>query len=340
MIANSQRWKQGLIVACLISFVVCLTAFNATKARILVVHSRSATSAWVQAVDAGMEQALANNRRPVNMTWMYLNLDAPGSQARRPQNRAALQRMLHQLDPQLVIAVDDEANALMAETALQRQNTRVLYVSVDRPPQSYGYGQSARVSGISETLPLAAIRDLATTLFPNRRPSVAVIGIDTPTGQAEMAQVRQFDWGHVQLSDSQLVASANDWRGVVDKISTDLLIVLSTSALPEPNGGLTPADHLIGWTQKHAQALPIGTQIDFVPSGGALSIAPPPEVYGQEAIADALDWLDQRRSPGAPAARSNAHFQVGLRQSGLRARGVQVPAIYSEAARAVGALYP
>lgn len=337
---NSQRWKQGLVAACLISFVAWLTAFNGTKARILVVHSRSATSTWVQAVDAGMKKALAGNRRPVNVTWMYLGLETPASQARRPQNRAALQRMLSQFGPQLVIAVDDEANALMGETALRGQTSRVLYLSLDRPPQHYGYGRSPRVSGISERLPLAAIKDLAILLTSQGRPSVAVIGIDTPTGQAEMAQVRQFDWGGVELSSSALVRSADNWRSVVRSTTSDLLLVLSTSALPEPNGRLTSAAELIRWTQTHARALPIGTQIDFVPSGGALSIAPPPELYGQQAIVDALDWLDQRRSPGAPAARTNAHFQVGLREGGLAARGVQLPAIYSEAARAVGALYP
>lgn len=338
--ATQQPWQQRLVVACLLSYVVLLAAFNATKARILVVHSSSASAPWVKAVDAGMRQALASNRRPLSISWMYLDLASPGNQTRRAQSRAALQRMLKQINPDLVIAVDDEANALMAQTARNTKRTRILYVSLDRLPSRYGYSDLGQVSGIRETLPLAAIRDAATTLIAGRRPTAAVIGIDTPTGQAEMAQVRAFAWGAVQIKATRSVATAAAWRAFVRSSSTDLLIVLSTQALPEPNGALTPADALIRWTQQHAKAMPIGTQVDFVPAGGALSLAPPPQAYGQQAIAEALDWLDQRRSPGPPPAKTNDHFQVGLRQSALAARGLQLPPIYREAARAAGALYP
>jgi len=337
---NRNMWQQRLIAASLLSFVLWLGVFNATKARILVVHSSSASTPWVQAVDAGMQQALEGNRRPISISWMYLDLQSPATKRQYHQSRAALQRMLDQIDPDVVIAVDDEANALISQTAASSKRTRILYVSVDRSPHTYRYGGDAQVSGISETLPLAAIRDAATTLYAGRELTAAVIGIDTPTGQAEMAQVRDFDWGPINIKASRLVATAAAWREFVSSTPADLLLVLSTYGLPEPNGTITPAGPLIRWTQEQAQALPIGTQIDFVPSGGALSFAPPPLVYGQEAITAALDWLDQRRSPGPPAAQTNAHFQVGLRQSALAARGLRLPAIYSEAARAAGALYP
>lgn len=116
--------------------------------------------------------------------------------------------------------------------------------------------------------------------------------------------------------------------------TADLLVVLSTDGLPEP------AAQLIRWTQAHAEGLPIGTQIDFVPQGGALSFAPPPGVFGREAIREPLDWLDKRHSPGAPAPMVIAHFKVGLRQSALESRGLRLPSIDSEAARDAGALYP
>lgn len=340
MAANRKTWQHRLIAASMISFVLWLGVFNATKARLLVVHSSSASTPWVQAVDAGMQQALANNRRPISVSWMYLNLQSPTHQRQRQQSRAALQRMLDQVAPDVVIAVDDEANALMTQTALPSKGTRILYVSVDRSPNSYAYGDSVQVSGISETLPLAAVRDAAMTLFNGRRLTAAVIGIDTPTGQAEMAQVRDFDWGPISIKASRLAATTAAWREFVRSTPADLLLVLSTQGLPEPDGSITAAGPLIRWTQAHAQALPIGTQIDFVPEGGALSFAPPPMAYGKQSIAAALDWLDQRRSPGPPPAGTSAEFQVGLRQSVLAERGLQLPPIYREAARAAGTLYP
>ena len=326
--AMGTRCKNLLVVACLLSFVVLLGAFNVTKARILVVHSQAADAPWVQAMDAGMRQALDTNRRPVSVSWMYLDLAAPTSRDRET------------VDPDVLIAVGDEANALVSRKVPAAWATRILYVSIDRPPESYGYRGSSQVSGITEALPLAAIRDAATTLFSDQPPSAAVIGLDTPTGRAELAQVQAFDWGGVTITASRLVASAPAWREFVTRTQADLLVVLSTHALPEASGRLTPADQLVRWTQQRSGALPIGTQIDFVPMGGALSFAPPPAVFGQQAIHDALNWLDARSSPGAPAPTTVDHFQVGLRSSALAARSLRLPPIYTEAAREAGALYP
>lgn len=337
---KNSGWKNLLIAACLLSFVLCLGAFNATKARLLVVHSKGPDTAWVQAMDAGMRQALEDNRRPVNVSWLYLDLAAPSTPDRRRQAQASLQRMLEQVDPDVLIAVDDEANDLIAPIILGRKATRILYVSLDGPTDRYGYSGSNQVAGIAETLPLDAIREAATTLFSGRQPRAAVIGLDTPTGRAEMAQVRSFDWGEVRLSKTALVSTAEAWRTFVNTSPADLLVVLSTDGLIEANGQIAPAAELIRWTATQAKALPVGTQIDFVPQGGALSFAPPPQTFGQQAIRDALDWLDGRQSPGAPASKVVSHFQVGLRQNALQARGLLLPAIYREAARAAGALYP
>lgn len=336
------RSKNLLVVACLLSFVVLLGAFNATKPRILVVHSQAADAPWVQAMDEGMRQALNSNRRPVSVSWMYLNLAIPTSRERDQDtlSKASLQRMLETVDPDVLIAVDDEANALISRTVFPSQSTRILYVSLDRQPETYSYGGSSQVSGIAETLPLEAIRDAATTLFSNRTPRAAVIGLDTPTGRAELAQAQAFDWGGVTITRSKLVASASAWRAFVSSTQADLLVVLSTQALPEANGKLTSAEQLVRWTQQRSDALPIGTQIDFVPMGGALSFAPPPAVFGQQAIKDALNWLDGRSSPGAPPPTTVDHFQVGLRSSALASRGLRLPPIYAEAAREAGSLYP
>lgn len=87
------------------------------------------------------------------------------------------------------------------------------------------------------------------------------------------------------------------------------------------------------WTQEHAKALAIGTALDFVADGGALSFSPPPDDYGQKAIQLALDWLDDRSTPGAPPPVESAHFDVAIRQDALARRRLSLPSIYIEAAR-------
>jgi hypothetical protein len=93
------------------------------------------------------------------------------------------------------------------------------------------------------------------------------------------------------------------------------------------------------WTEENSPALPIGTEVDFVADGGGLSFSPPPDDYGEKAIELALDWLDDRDTPGAPPPVVSDHFEVAVRQSRMADRGIALPPIYIEAARENGTLH-
>ncbi len=336
----SKNWKSLLLIGSLLSFLVLLGAFNATKPRILVLHSMTADSPWVAGVDRGMREQLDANRRPVSVEWMYMNATAPTARVRIEEERAAARRAVDRVDPDVLIAVDDEANLLVARDYVGRTTPRILYVSLNRPPADLGYAGAPNVSGVSERLPFAAISDAVRTLFPGRAPTVSVIGVDGPTGQAEMAQVREFDWGTIRLAGTALVSTAGAWRDFVTAARSDVVVVLSCHDLPEADGAVFAAPDVIRWTQQHSTALPIGTQIDFVPAGGGLSFSPSADDFGRRAIALALDWLDDRSTPGPPPPVESSHFQVGARPSALAAHGITLPPIYIEAAREAGSLFP
>jgi hypothetical protein len=335
----TRLWKNLLIGGFLAAFVVLLGFFNATKPRIMVLHSATENSSWAEQVDAGMREALSRNRRPLTVEWHYLGVDAP---TRSPQNReaeAGAFRALKRFNPDLLIAVDDEANSLVARDYVGRARPRILYVSLNRPPADFGYADALNVSGIAEQLPLAAVRDVMRDLFPGRTPTLAILGVDNETGRAEMAQARSFNWESVVVGESTLVSTAEQWRDFVASDTSDILLVLGTHDLPDANGRIATAAEINRWTQENSSSLPIGTQVNFVEDGGGLSFAPPPDDSGAKAIELALDWLDGRDTPGAPAPVVSDHFEVAVRPSKLLERGVVLPPIYREAARENGTLY-
>lgn len=331
-------WRSLLIAGFLATFVILLGHFNATKPRILVLHSAARDSPWVSQMDAGMRKALQRNRRPVSVEWMYMGVTSPSLRNAR-EAAAEAQRGIGRTDPDLLIAVDDEANALVARDYVGRDTPRILYVSIDRPPAAYGYAGAPNVSGIADLLPWAAFRDVLTDIF-GARADVAVVGVDNESGRAELDQIRAFDWGPVTVGRADLVASAPAWREAVARADgADALIVLGAQALPDGDGRLVSAAELSRWTEQNSRPLPIGTEVDFVTDGGALSLAPPPDNYGEQAIELALDWLDDRRTPGPPPPVTSSHFEVALRQDLLARRGVVLPPIYAEAARENGTLF-
>lgn len=332
-------WRNLLIAACLLSFVVLLGFFNTTKPRILVLHSAAEDSRWAIEVDRGMRQALEGNRRPVDVEFMYMDVTSPVTARRTEEAVAEARRAIGRVDPDVLIAVDDEANALVARAYVGHASPRILYVSIDRPPKDFGYTDAGNVSGISEQLPYGGVRDAVTAIFPGRTPRLAVIGVDSTTGRAELAQVQAFEWGPIQLGEQELVSTAPKWREAVEQMAgADALLVLTTQDLLD-NGAVVTAAELSSWTQQYSRPLPIGTEVGFVESGGGLSFSPPPDYYGEQAIRLALDWLDGRSTPGPPPPVDSAHFEVAIRQGRLAERGIAMAPIYLQAARENGTLY-
>lgn len=334
-----KTWKTLLVLSCLLSFVLLLGFFNDGKPRILVLHSGGEQSPWVQQVDRGMREALESNRRPVSVEWMYMDVAGPDAGRAVGPAQAEARRAISREDPAVVIAVDDEANQLVARDYVGPGSPRILYLSLDRPPADYGYPGAPNVSGISERLPFAAVKDAVAALLPGRTPTVSVIGVDGITGRAEMAQTGEFDWAPLKVKARRLVSSGQAWRDFVSSADSDVLVVLSCQDLPDNGGAVFTAADAARWTQDNSPALPIGTQVDFVTNGGGLSLSPDPDEYGSSAIRLALDWLDERSTPGPPAPLESSHFEVAIRQDALARHGVSAPSIYLEAARENGTLF-
>jgi len=333
-------WRNLLIGGFLLTFVLLLGFFNAAKPRIMVLHSGSAGSVWVDQVDQGMRAALAANRRPVSVEWSYLGLASPPGRG-VAESTAEARRAIDRFKPDVLIAVDDEANSFVAQHYVGRDKPHILYVSIDRAPAAYGYADAPNVSGIAEQMPWAAIRDALIQMFPGRAVRLPVVGVDGPTDRAEVAQLKAFDgWGPIAIGEPALVSTAGAWRDAVTRADGDALLVLGPQDLPGDDGSTVTAADLSRWTQDNARPLPIGTQVDFVPAGGVLSFAPAPDDYGRKAIELALDWLDDRATPGPPPPVTSSHFDVAVRTEALARRGFALPQIYLEAARENNSLFP
>ena len=338
----TRNWTAFLVGAVLIAFFVMLVGFNATKPRILVLNSKPEDSVWSLKFNQGVTEALKRNRRPVSVEWSYLDFDGAGGRLSPAVEQAELLRAMQRFQPDVLIAVDDEANSFVARDYAGRDKPRIIYVSIDREAAHYGYEGARNVSGVANFLPLTAFQDLAGVLGKGSPVRIAVLGVDSETAQAELAQIASFDWSPHKLVTSATVSTAEDWERFVLGADADMLLVLDNDELPRSASDPSPvaAAELIRWTEEKSSALPVGTDVNFVEAGGGLSFAPPPDDYGEKAIDLALDWLDHRTSPGAPTPVASSHFEVAVRQDQLVQRGVVLPPIYIEAARENGTLYP
>lgn len=340
-------WLVGLF---LLTMLAGLVTFNLTKSRVLVLHSGQRSNGWVQRIDDGMRRILDKNRRPLSVQRHYLGMERFNNEEERQEAAQLARRAIEQIRPDVLIAVDDEAQAYVARhyavpagtVKAGRTPMRIVFAGINQDAADYGYAAAANVTGILERLPLMALRETLSTLAPSRggRPArIAVIGPDDETGQGQMAQVRAFDWGPHQLVGSYNLPDFASWQTLIPSLKgrADALIVLSFGGIPVSATSLrlTTQAEVASWIEANASMLPLGIGTSFVENGGGLAIAPSPREMGEVAMTRTLDWLLVHNDEPlvAPPIVRNTHYRVAMRESALRARGIELPSIYHEAAR-------
>lgn len=348
--------KKGLSAiltgAFLLLALLMLGAFNLSKPRILVLHSAGVDSAAAKRMDQGIRHILEKNRQPLSVRWHYLDINSLPDEDHREDAAKSGRRAVEQFDPDFLIAVDDEAQQYVARRYAGQSRPRVVYTAIDQEPQSYGYAGAANVTGISEVLPLAAIRDALLLARKGQPARLAVLGTSSPTGKGQLKQVQAFDWAPHTVQQLQSLDDFAAWQAAIKAMDgkADALLVLSHEGLrmgatpTEPHAGNSSAAtheaEIVQWIEKNAKPLPIGISTGYVERGGGLSIAPSATAMGEAAATTTLQWLKAKPASPAPPASQGSHYSVGIRASALQARKVELPSIYLEAARLEQLYFP
>lgn len=342
MVPDARLIRGFLVAIATVGFVATLAAFNASKPRILVLQAAEKGTPWADGVDRGIRAVLAANRRPVSVAWHWLGLTRTLSPQGRATAVASARRAIASFDPDVIMAIDDEANAAVAQEYARAGRPRVLYVSIDREPEAYGYGPYANATGIVERLPLAAVRDALSAIRPGWQLRIAAVGAANETGQAELAQVESFDWAPHALVAARAATDTDGWRRFVETeaAAADVLLVLSYTGLDGSDGRPVDERELANWVEDSARPLPIGLHAGFVYDGGGFAISPPPVATGRLAMTLALELLDSPcgQATQLPPPSISDHFDVAVNRRCLERRQVTLPRIYLEAARAAGNL--
>jgi hypothetical protein len=329
--------------AFLLAALLLLGAFNLTKPRILVLHSSDRATSSTRKMDEGIRQTLDKNRQPVSVRWHYLGIDRlPDEDHRQDAAKEGL-RAVQQFDPDVLIAVDDEAQQYVARFYAGRARPKIVFTAIDHDPAEYGYTNAANVTGIIETLPLAAMRDTLLVARQGRPARLAVLAQTGPTGSGQVRQVKAFNWAPHQVVAVHSLGDFAAWQGAIEanKEKADAVLILSYDGLASGPGAQrpVPSGEIARWIETHAKSLPIAISAGYVEQGGGLSVSPSPREMGETATQSALSLVKARPANPAPISNSN-QYRVGIRAAALSARGVTMPSIYVEAARLDQLYYP
>jgi hypothetical protein len=325
--------------------LVLLGWYNVSKPSILVLHSYDPGYAWVRDINVGLNRVLGESAR-YQVRWYYMDTKRHPSADFRDSAGIAARDAIAAMRPDVVVAVDDDAQAYVARHLVGDPHVRLVFAGVNRDAADYGYARAANVTGILERIPLAGMRDAlrsASSLQALGRPArIAFIGDRSETVEGDARHVRGFDWRPLRLGSVVLVDTWPAWQAAVRALGTDhdalLLSNYRRLRRSDTDARLVPAREVVAWTEANTALPVIGFNAFYTEDGGMLAIGTSPYEQGEVAGAFALKLaLDGRAAATLPVATSN-QFVVSMSAERMRAKGFALPPVYEAAAR-TGNLY-
>lgn len=336
----NHRLKIILPVLFTLIFIGMLVAFNKQKPRILVINSHELSESWTSDVNKSMEGVFSKTTYP-SIFWHSLGTGNRSNLGDKQKSGILARRIVDRMKPDVLILVDDDAQELVGKYYINIPDIQIVYCGINGNLENYGYDDARNVSGILETLPLPALKDVLPLFLPKKSHSdlkIILMGDTSWSSKWDKERVSEYDWSPLHLIDSVNVGTFDEWKESVLKVSerADILLlsnyhqILKNPGRPE----LVSSRELIDWTLKNTTLPVVGINGSVVEDGGYFAMTTSPYEQGETAATMALSYVLKRGNHVIPKRNLNARdFLVYMRDEGGNV--ALLPPIYGSFARAV-----
>lgn len=333
---------------------------NLTQKRVLVLHSYDTSYSWTRDVSSGLSRVLAAYPEWL-VRWHYMDLkrrpwpearEAAGSQARN---------VIGDFKPDVVIAVDDDAQALVGKYFVDDPHIKWVFAGVNGGVEEYGYVGAKNVTGVFERKQLAAVRDAVLAGHLKARGEHGVrnlrimhIGDQSHSVKLDDASIRAFDWQPMRYAGSKLLKTFSQWQAAVLAAgdTADVLFVSNYRRLVRydckvdvdvPNcvddPKLVSPREVVAWTEINSPVPLIGGNGFYVEDGGMFALGASGFEQGNEAARLAIKIIAQDASPDSLMQLSTREFVVFMRPAQMAVHNFSLPYLYEAFARAMNNYY-
>lgn len=333
---------EPLVVAIFLIGSVCLFAlFNASKPRILILHSQSKDALWVKNINDGLNRILGK-RNDYTVSWYYMNTkNHPETEFKRNAGILAT-NMIESFKPDLIIACENDAQMYAADKYVNNPKINIIFAAIEGSAESYGYNQATNVTGIYTRNPLFSLKKLIAELrsIDGKPIGVRTVFIGDKSDAATLASkaIKAMDWSPLKLVGLKNVETFDEWKLAVAEASakSDVIVLMNYHNILQVKGGnkLVEGTEVLKWTESHSKAPILGMGGYMVEDGGMLSLAPSGFEQGEVAARLAKTILDNGTHPEDIPQVMPHQYLIYIRQSLLDKRNIVIPNVYEAFARA------
>lgn len=338
------HFKNLVVATFLIGSIALFAWFNISKPRILILHSYDKNYPWVRDVNIGLNR-MFDKRTDYALRWYYMDTKRHPSPEFVTNAGMAARRMIDESRPDIIIAVDDDAQKYVSRYYLNRPDITLVFTGVNNRAEAYQFDRANNVTGVLERIPLAALKECLQVISHQQSSPIRLqfIGDHSTTVQLDEAYTQQFNWSPMQLQTAKLVDTYREWQQAVKESAgkTDFLIISGYRKIARSTSDhtLVPPKELMTWTENHSPVPIIGVNAFVSEEGGMLAIGTSGYEQGEVAAKLAIALLDHHTPPKQLPFVISHQFVVAMRASAMRKRHIVLPQVYEAAARASNKFY-
>jgi len=342
----TRKIKTALMWVFLVFSLATVAWFKLSQPRILVLHSYAPDYSWTRDIDIGLKRVL-DAKLGYKVQWHYMDTKNHPDKESKVKAGMLARRSIDALKPNLIIAIDDDAQIYAAKQYAGDPNISILFAGINGLVEPYGYHKVSNVTGIYERRPLL---DLRRALLDMRGPEglglghqILHLGDRSESVQADLAEIEIFDWKPFKIVESILVDTFDDWKQAVRGVKgkTNLILVsnyrniYATAARKK----LVSPGEIIKWTEENASVPVVGIGGYMVEDGGMFAIGVSGYEQGETAARMAIQVLDHDAVPKSIPEVMPRQFLVYVRRSLMAKRELVLPQVYEAFARASNNYY-
>jgi len=310
----------------------CPTATQPVQGkRVLLVHSYHPEYPWVGAITRGVENALQGS--DINLEIFYMDTKRKTDEQWRERAGELAVRKVDQFNPDVVIAVDDNAQQYFA-TKYVGSSLPIIFCGVNADPSKYGYPAS-NVTGIIERPHFNGTVEYINELLPVHR--IAILSSDDPTSLAAHSFMKQ-EYHDFEVVEFRLEGEFDMWKNAVRELCNEVdalgIYMYHTIKADGSKESLDPAE-VMKWTVDNATVPTLGF-FDFgIEDGLMMGIVESGEEHGMKAAHYALEVLKGTPLSSLPTVKANVGIRM-MNPSTAAKLGIELNAKVSSSTRFAG----
>jgi len=334
--------KKTIMALCLCIVAGYCFTVSMHRKTLLILHSYSADYAWVRDVNIGIKRII-RNKSNYNILWHYMDTKNHPFPEYKQRAGTIARRVVDYVKPDVVLAVDDDAQEYVMKNYLNKDNIQIVFAGVNAKPEQYGYDKGTNVTGVLERIPYEGVKEAIKTQAKRLglKPPYRAIHISDQSLIVKYDDINMHEyknWAPLELLPSKLVLTFDEWKKAVleSKVIADFILISNyrTVYTDESKKMRVPFQKVMEWTFKNAPIPVIGVNGFVCEDGAAVSIATSPFEQGETSAMMALAILDGKTKASDIPIQNSPYPMVFMDEGRLKTSELNFPQLYTAFAMA------